>query len=140
MLNLHKTKILISEEVFCLKKVAQLEQVFLKSNGPMILSLILQWSPTTLAFFYAYLISQKLVYSFYSVLHMPGIFLITIPEKIIGTSKETKQNWTGAKNFGICFCVIFSCYDQRFYFWKGDLGTSFRLHLICRFFWSFQVS
>ena len=29
-------------------------------------------------------------------------------------SKEIKRNWTRPKNFDICFCEIFGCYDQSF--------------------------
>ena len=45
---------------------------------------------------------------------------IKSPEKVMEQSKEIKQNWTGSKDFDICFCVIFHCYDQNFHFWKGD--------------------
>ena len=30
--------------------------------------------------------------------------------------KEIKQNWKGAENFGVCFCVIFNCYYKSFFF------------------------
>ena len=35
-------------------------------------------------------------------------------KKWLEQSKEIKQNWTGRKNFDICFYVIFGCYDHQF--------------------------
>ena len=31
-------------------------------------------------------------------------------KKLMGESKEIKQNWTGPINFDSCFCLIFSWY------------------------------
>ena len=33
-------------------------------------------------------------------------------KKLMGQSKEINQNWMGPRNFDICFCVNFSCYNQ----------------------------
>lgn len=35
-------------------------------------------------------------------------------KKLIGQSKEIKENWTRAQRFAISFFVIFSSYDQGF--------------------------
>ena len=32
----------------------------------------------------------------------------------MGQSKEIKQNGTRPKNFDVCICVIFDCYDHTF--------------------------
>ena len=37
-------------------------------------------------------------------------------------SKGIKQNWTGPKNFGMCFCVILTCYEQSLNLGRA-LGT-----------------
>ena len=38
----------------------------------------------------------------------------------MGQSKNIKHNYKEPKNFDICFCVNFSCYDPKSHFWKGD--------------------
>ena len=35
-------------------------------------------------------------------------------EKVMEQSKEIKQNWTGSKDFDICFCVIFTAMIKIF--------------------------
>ena len=36
-------------------------------------------------------------------------------KKLMGQSKEIKQNWTGLRNCNICFCVIFSFCDKSLF-------------------------
>ena len=35
-------------------------------------------------------------------------------KKLTGQIKEVKQNWTGPKNFDICFCVILTTFAKLF--------------------------
>ena len=53
-------------------------------------------------------------------------------ENSMEQSKEINQNCKEPKMFDICFCIIFSCYDQSL-FMEGTLDTRFCLHPVLRF-------
>ena len=44
----------------------------------------------------------------------------TVEHPCLNLFKGIKKNWTGSRNFEICFCVIFRCFDQIFLEWRLD--------------------